>query len=373
MAGAAYPDDASLLRALRAAEPAAFEALVRAHGGRLLAVARRFLRNEHDAQDAVQDAFLAAFRSLGGFEGGARLSTWLHRIVVNASLMKLRTRRNKPEEPIDDLLPRFLEDGHHASHPPEWQESADTLLERREARDFVRECIDRLSPARNLGGASCISQGRWAAMAWSVLVHGDAARFGETLGCDCGVSCQEFVQFLADYLSGDLPETTLAELGPWPTPRKDEANGDGRQAGGRSLHGSGRGTGGGGLDRGGSGAIGHLERFEQEALPHPRSLYGTAYRLARNAHDAEDLVQETLLRAYRAFSGFAPGTNIRAWLYTILYRVQTDAFRRAARSPASWSLPRPTDPCRPLRTPSPRVARRSSARSAACPSLSGSP
>ena len=80
------------------------------------------------------------------------------------------------------------------------------------------------------------------------------------------------------------------------------------------------------------------ERFEAEALPHLRSLYGTAYRMTRNAHDAEDLVQETFLRAYRAFDRYAAGTNIRAWLYTILQRVRTDAFRRAARSPSTVEL-----------------------------------
>jgi RNA polymerase sigma-70 factor (ECF subfamily) len=80
------------------------------------------------------------------------------------------------------------------------------------------------------------------------------------------------------------------------------------------------------------------QRFEAEALPHLRSLYGTAYRMTRNAHDAEDLVQETFLRAFRAFDGYTPGTNIRAWLHTILYRVRTDAFRRAGRSPQTVEL-----------------------------------
>ncbi len=74
------------------------------------------------------------------------------------------------------------------------------------------------------------------------------------------------------------------------------------------------------------------ERFEAEALPHLRLLYGIAYRMARNAHDAEDLVQETYLRAFRAFDGYTPGTNIRAWLSTILHRVRTDALRKAGRS-----------------------------------------
>jgi RNA polymerase sigma-70 factor (ECF subfamily) len=80
------------------------------------------------------------------------------------------------------------------------------------------------------------------------------------------------------------------------------------------------------------------ERFEREALPHMRSLYGTAYRLTRNAADAEDLVQETFLRAYRAFEGYTPGTNARAWLYTILYRARADHYRRIGRSPLTVEL-----------------------------------
>jgi RNA polymerase sigma-70 factor (ECF subfamily) len=73
------------------------------------------------------------------------------------------------------------------------------------------------------------------------------------------------------------------------------------------------------------------ERFEAEALPHFNALYRTAHRMTRNAEDAQDLVQDTLLRAYRAFDSFSPGTNIRAWLFTILHRTRTDQFRRAAR------------------------------------------
>ena len=80
------------------------------------------------------------------------------------------------------------------------------------------------------------------------------------------------------------------------------------------------------------------KRFEIEALPHVRLLYGTAFRVTGNAHDAEDLVQETLLRAYRAFDRYTPGTNIRAWLYTILRHVRTDAYRRGGRSPQTVEL-----------------------------------
>jgi RNA polymerase sigma-70 factor (ECF subfamily) len=118
--------------------------MVRLHGGRLLAVARRFTRNDEDAQDVLQSAYLSAFRALDDFEGACQLSTWLHRIVINTALMKLRARRRKPEESIDALLPAFQHDGHHVEQFSEWSTPADQLMERRETRATVRECIEQL-------------------------------------------------------------------------------------------------------------------------------------------------------------------------------------------------------------------------------------
>jgi RNA polymerase sigma-70 factor (ECF subfamily) len=107
-------------------------------------VARRFVRTEEDAQDVVQSAYLNAFRSIDRFEGSSQLSTWLHRIVVNTALMKLRSRRRRPEESIEDLLPAFQEDGHHVEQFSDWNIPADELLERREAQAAVRACIEQL-------------------------------------------------------------------------------------------------------------------------------------------------------------------------------------------------------------------------------------
>jgi RNA polymerase sigma-70 factor (ECF subfamily) len=137
-------DERALVSALRAGEEWAFEALVRTYGGRLLAVARRICRNEEDARDVVQSAYLSAFRSLAGFEGAAQLSTWLHRIVVNSALMRLRTQRRRPEESIEELLPSFQEDGHHVEQFSEWTLPADRLIEREQSRAMVRECISEL-------------------------------------------------------------------------------------------------------------------------------------------------------------------------------------------------------------------------------------
>lgn len=136
--------DQALLAAMRAGERSAFETFVRTLSGRMLSVAKRFLASDDDAQDAVQDAFLSAFKALPTFDGRARLATWMHRIVVNASLMKLRTQRRHPEQSIDDLLPTFLPDGHQASPVSRWDDAA-VDFDRAETQQIIREQIAKLS------------------------------------------------------------------------------------------------------------------------------------------------------------------------------------------------------------------------------------
>ena len=139
----ALPDEAALLAGLRAGQDDAYETLVRAYGGRLLQVARRFL-GEADATDAVQEAFLAAFKAIDRFDGNSKISTWLHRIVVNASLMRLRKKSYKMEQSIEPLLPSFLEDGHRAGVDAPWQPNPEEHLEQNELQRQVRGAIDRL-------------------------------------------------------------------------------------------------------------------------------------------------------------------------------------------------------------------------------------
>jgi RNA polymerase sigma-70 factor (ECF subfamily) len=138
------PDEAQMVARLQAGDEQACDWLVRRHAGRMLAVARRFLRSEEDCADAVQDALLSAFRSVASFAGKSTLATWLHRIVVNACLMKLRTQTRKREVPLDDLLPTFDETGHHGRPVLLWTEQAHQRAARDETRAQVRACIDRL-------------------------------------------------------------------------------------------------------------------------------------------------------------------------------------------------------------------------------------
>jgi RNA polymerase sigma-70 factor (ECF subfamily) len=79
-------------------------------------------------------------------------------------------------------------------------------------------------------------------------------------------------------------------------------------------------------------------RFEAEALPFMKAVYNTALRLIRREEDARDLVQETYVRAYRTFDGFTPGTNCKAWLFTILYSIFVNKYRKEQREPAMVSI-----------------------------------
>jgi RNA polymerase sigma-70 factor (ECF subfamily) len=137
-------DERPLLAQLRAGEEGAFELVVQRYGGRMLATARRFLNNECDAQDAVQEAFASALRAFDKFNGDALLSTWLHRIVVNAALVQLRSKRRRGEQPIETLLPRFDKDGEWIDEQATWTNAAETVLESRDSREMVRRCIERL-------------------------------------------------------------------------------------------------------------------------------------------------------------------------------------------------------------------------------------
>jgi RNA polymerase sigma-70 factor (ECF subfamily) len=113
-------------------------------------VALRIVRNESDAADVVQDAFIQACRGLKAFRAQSQLGTWLHRITVNAALMKLRARRRTHEQSIDEMLPTFAQDGHRNHVRPAWEGAADELLQREEMRMMVRRNIDRLPESYRL-------------------------------------------------------------------------------------------------------------------------------------------------------------------------------------------------------------------------------
>jgi RNA polymerase sigma-70 factor, ECF subfamily len=121
----------------------AFEAVMRKHNGRLFRVARAILKDDADAEDALQDAYLEAYKHMGDFRGDAQLSTWLTRIVVNQSLMRLRRERRHrivvPFEPHHDAAEVEVADDR--TEPP----SSAAL--RAEVRQLLEQRIDELPVA----------------------------------------------------------------------------------------------------------------------------------------------------------------------------------------------------------------------------------
>lgn len=143
-AASASEAESQLIARLQAGDDGAFDEVVRGYGPQLLAVLHRYLPDESDAHDALQETFLSMFKAIGRFAGDSSLGTWLHRIAVNAALMKLRRRRRKPEQSLDELLPKFTLDGHRAQPRGAWSNVPDEAALGRETRMLVRAAIDQL-------------------------------------------------------------------------------------------------------------------------------------------------------------------------------------------------------------------------------------
>lgn len=138
------PTDDELVERVRNGDQSACEWIVRRYGPQMLKTARRMLNREADALDAVQDAFLSAFKTIDSFEGRSQLGSWLYRIVVNASLMKLRSQRRRKERLIDDLLPTYSDSGSLSDHVQSWRLTHDEAIEMQEMRQIVRDSIAEL-------------------------------------------------------------------------------------------------------------------------------------------------------------------------------------------------------------------------------------
>ncbi len=140
-------DDVAWVDSLKSGNDTAFDRLVESSRRPLLAIARRVLRHEQDAEDAVQDAFVSAFRGLRAFAGGSRVSTWMHRIGVNAALMRQRGRARRPAESLDAASrlgePVGLRPIVSVTESDDGSSGIQRLV-RDETRAFVRQCIDLL-------------------------------------------------------------------------------------------------------------------------------------------------------------------------------------------------------------------------------------
>jgi RNA polymerase sigma-70 factor (ECF subfamily) len=136
-------DEAALVTAAKAGDNNAFDELVTRYERKIFRLAMNITQNQAEAEDAMQDAFLKAFQHLGDFQGGSRFYTWLVRIAVNESLMRLRKRRpnqvsiDETVETEEASMPRQIED---------WGPSPEKRFAQSEMEGILTKVIEQLEP-----------------------------------------------------------------------------------------------------------------------------------------------------------------------------------------------------------------------------------
>jgi len=137
--------DAELARQVSASRPGAFELLMRRHNQTLFRTARSILRNDSDAEEVLQEAYLQAFRAMDSYRGDARLATWLTRIVIHAAIARARQRQHRAEVvPLDGLMDTQPEAAEQAMTQDEATESPERAAMRGQMRQLLEQAIDRL-------------------------------------------------------------------------------------------------------------------------------------------------------------------------------------------------------------------------------------
>jgi RNA polymerase sigma-70 factor (ECF subfamily) len=141
-------DDALVARA-KEKDFEAFEALVERYQDKVYRLAFRFMRNETEAKEIVQETLLSVWRKLDGFKGDSQFSSWLYRVTANAALMRLRTQRRHPEVSTEELDPGFLDRapaayGQVTSPGVNWARRPDDELQSEELRTELQRAIDNL-------------------------------------------------------------------------------------------------------------------------------------------------------------------------------------------------------------------------------------
>jgi RNA polymerase sigma-70 factor (ECF subfamily) len=138
-----------LVERLREGDASALEALMERYASRVFRVARGIARTDADAEEVVQDVFLALARKIESFEGRSQLSTWIYRVATNAALLKRRGKRVQLEVSLEEHLPTFKEDGHRDGPRDyvlaDWSRTPEAELLDGEARTVLVRAIDQLS------------------------------------------------------------------------------------------------------------------------------------------------------------------------------------------------------------------------------------
>lgn len=133
--------DKELIEAFKKGDEKAYEELVSRYTDRAYSLASRMTRNSEDAEEVLQDVFVTVFRKIHSFEGKSSFSSWLYRITVNASLMKIRKRKQDQSTPMDDLFPG---EGNNPALRSKEEDDVDNITLRKEVLEELQFAISKL-------------------------------------------------------------------------------------------------------------------------------------------------------------------------------------------------------------------------------------
>ena len=141
---AAARDEVQVVERARAGDLEAFEGLIGRHQQRVMRVVLSILKEPMDAEEVAQDVFLTVFEKIDHFRGDSSFSTWLHRVAVNAALMRRRKSKADRSVPLDDVMPPFDERGHLAVDIADWSQQAGDPVLAREAGEVIEAAVEKL-------------------------------------------------------------------------------------------------------------------------------------------------------------------------------------------------------------------------------------
>ena len=136
--------DANLIAELKSGNVDAFDKIVQRYQRKIYALSFNITRNQMDAEDVVQDVLLSIYRKIDTFQGKSAFSSWVYRITLNATYMKLRSKKKEKHVSLDDDYPAFNKSGFMFEKPFDWSSSSDSLLFSNETKEMIEKAVNLL-------------------------------------------------------------------------------------------------------------------------------------------------------------------------------------------------------------------------------------
>ena len=134
----------ALVKDFQAGNLDAYDKIVELYQKRIYALSFNLMRNQMDAQDVAQDVLITLFKKIHTFQGKSAFSSWVYRITLNSSYMKLRSKKKEPKISIDELLPSFNSTGFQQEKIQDWSENTESLLFTNETREIINKAVGLL-------------------------------------------------------------------------------------------------------------------------------------------------------------------------------------------------------------------------------------